>query len=222
MNAPAAPLDADRIGLEGRASAADHQSLRLWLRLLACSTDVETEIRKRLRSQFGMSLARFDYLAQLHRHPEGLRMNALSRYLMVTGGNVTGLTDELEKDGFVTREAAPDDRRAYTVCLTPQGRQAFGEIASTHEAWVVELFGGLGLADRQQLHEVLGRLRLVLRDRAQSTEVQGSARPGAAANQALSDARAPKAARARSSTGKTANRSVTRRVNRSTNRDHRP
>jgi DNA-binding MarR family transcriptional regulator len=153
-------LDDDSIGLEARISAGDHQSLRLWLRLLSCSTDIETEIRKRLRSQFGMTLPRFDYLAQLHRHPAGLRMNALSRFLMVTGGNVTGLTDELEKDGFVAREADPDDRRSWRVALTPKGRRAFDKVASVHEAWVVELFGGLSEADRKQLHELLGRLRV--------------------------------------------------------------
>ena len=104
-----------------------------------------------------MTLARFDYLAQLHRHPDGLRMSALSRFLMVTGGNVTGLTDELEKDGLVRRDAEPGDRRSYRVALTPQGRKAFEKIASEHERWVVELFGGIGEAERQQLYDLLGR-----------------------------------------------------------------
>ena len=96
-------LGKDSIGVEARAGDDDHLALKVWLRLLACSTQIETEIRKRLRSRFGITLPRFDYLAQLYRHPDGLRMNELSRYLMVTGGNVTGLTDELEKDGLVQR-----------------------------------------------------------------------------------------------------------------------
>jgi len=158
-----APLLGDQsIGLEARLSSDDHHSLRLWLRLLACSTDIETEIRKRLRAQFGMTLARFDYLAQLHRHDGGLRMSALSRYLMVTGGNVTGLTDELEKDGLVQRDAEPGDRRSYRVALTAKGRKAFEKIASEHERWVVELFGGIEETERQQLFALLGRLRVQL------------------------------------------------------------
>ena len=76
-----------------------------------------------------MSLARFDYMAQLYRQPEGLRMRDLSRRLMVTGGNVTGLTDELERDGLVLREASPTDRRAWIVRLTPQGRSSFEAMA---------------------------------------------------------------------------------------------
>lgn len=158
-------LDDQAIGLEARSSGDDHLSLRLWLRLLACSTDIETEIRKRLRAMFGITLARFDYLAQLHRHPDGLRMSALSRYLMVTGGNVTGLTDELEKDGLVQRDAEPGDRRSVRVALTPKGRKAFERMASEHEGWVIELFGDLADSDRQQLHTLLGRLRVQLSDR---------------------------------------------------------
>lgn len=155
-------LDDQSIGLEARVSSDDHHSLRLWLRLLACSTDIETEIRKRLRAQFGMTLARFDYLAQLYRHPDGLRMSALSRFLMVTGGNVTGLTDELVKDGLVQRDAEPTDRRSWRVSLTAKGRKTFEAIASVHEGWVVELFGGLDEADRHQLHALLGKLRVKL------------------------------------------------------------
>ena len=153
-------LDDQAIGLEARSARDDHLSLRLWLRLLACSTDIETEIRKRLRASFGITLARFDYLAQLHRQADGLRMSALSRYLMVTGGNVTGLTDELEKAGLVQRDAEPGDRRSVRVALTPKGRKAFERMASAHEGWVIELFGGIADADRHQLFELLGRLRL--------------------------------------------------------------
>ncbi len=147
-------------GLEAGLSRGDHLSLRLWLRLLSCSTEIEAQIRQRLRREFGITLARFDYLAQLHRHPEGLRMNTLSRHLMVTGGNVTGLTDELEKEGFVTREADLADRRSWRVALTEQGRKAFEDMAAVHESWVVELLAGLPRTDQKQLHELLGRLRL--------------------------------------------------------------
>ena len=153
-------LDDDTIGLEARVGSDDHMALKLWLRLLSCATQIETEIRKRLRSRFGITLARFDYLAQLHRHPEGLRMNALSRYLMVTGGSITGLTDELEKEGLVTREAAPDDRRSFLLRLTAEGRQAFERIAAEHEAWVIEMFDDLASSDRKTLYDLLGGLRV--------------------------------------------------------------
>jgi DNA-binding MarR family transcriptional regulator len=153
-------LDDHAIGLEARAGHDDHLSLRLWLRLLACSTQVENEVRQRLRERFGMSLARFDYLAQLHRHAEGLRMSTLSRYLMVTGGNVTALTDELEREGLVQRDSDPEDRRSWRLRMTAAGRKAFERIAREHERWVIELFSGLDAPQKQALYEGLGCLRV--------------------------------------------------------------
>jgi DNA-binding MarR family transcriptional regulator len=153
-------LDDRAIGLEARAGQEDHLALKLWLRLLACSTQVETEVRQRLRAQFGISLARFDYLAQLHRHADGLRMSTLSRYLMVTGGNVTALTDELEREGMVQRDSDPEDRRSWRLRMTAAGRKAFDRIAREHELWVIELFHGLDTVHKKSLYEDLGRLRV--------------------------------------------------------------
>ena len=153
---------AQELGHEARVRLDDHASLKLWLRLLACTTQVETEIRKRLRSRFGISLARFDYMAQLFRHHEGLKMKELSRCLMVTGGNVTGLTDELERDALVVRERDPSDRRSSLVRLTPKGRRAFETMARQHEAWIRELLGNLDADVVQHLYHSLGKLRVQL------------------------------------------------------------
>jgi DNA-binding MarR family transcriptional regulator len=150
------------LGHEARAVATDHAALKLWLRLLSCTTQIETEIRRRLRRSFGVSLARFDYLAQLHRRPEGLKMRDLSSRLMVTGGNVTGLTDELQRDGLVVRASDESDRRAWIVRLTPKGRRSFEAMARAHEQWIVELSGGLDRARMAQLFNLLGELRLHL------------------------------------------------------------
>lgn len=146
-------------GLEARAHDDDHLDTRMWLRLLACSTQIEREIAQRLRLRFGTTLPRFDYLAQLERHPQGLRMNQLSQCLMVTGGNVTGLTDQLVAEGWVERLADPQDRRVWRVRLTAQGRRRFAQMATEHEAWLAELFGRIGNADKRQLFSLLGRLR---------------------------------------------------------------
>jgi DNA-binding MarR family transcriptional regulator len=145
--------------LEARVGEDDHQALRLWLRLLVCANLVETEIRTRLRAEFGITLARFDLLAQLERSPDGLKMSELSRRLMVSGGNVTGLTDELESEGLVVREDDPQDRRAYTVKLTPKGIAQFRAMAQRHEGWVVELLSGLGGGEQRQVFGLLGKLK---------------------------------------------------------------
>lgn len=153
-------LPDERLGFEARAAAGDHLDVRLWLRLLACTNQIERQIRTRLRVQFGTTLARFDYLAQLERHPEGLRMSALSRYLMVSGGNVTGLTDQLVADGWVDRAPDPTDRRATLLRLTELGRSRFEEMAAAHEQWLIELFRGFGGDREKELFDLLGRFRV--------------------------------------------------------------
>ena len=152
--------EGDKLGYEAGSVSTDHAKLTLWLRMLACTTQIETEIRRRLRAHFDISLARFDYMAQLFRHADGVKMNQLSKQLMVTTGNVTGLTDELQREGLVQRENDPSDRRAWRVRLTAKGKRLFEAMASEHEKWILELLGGLDGKAVQQLHHGLGQLRV--------------------------------------------------------------
>lgn len=156
---PPAPDALPRVDTETRATDDDHLALRLWLRLLACTNRIETPLRTRLRTHFDVSLPRFDLMAQLARHPDGLKMSELSRRLMVTGGNVTGLTDKLVAEGLVERHDDPNDRRAISVRLTPEGRRQFESMAGAHEGWVVDLLGSLNSAQQAQLFELLGVLK---------------------------------------------------------------
>ena len=162
--------DAQELGHEARAGHEDHAALKLWLRMLASTTHIEAEIRRRLRERFDISLARFDYMAQLYRYRDGLKMRDLSRYLMVTGGNVTGLTDDLARDGMVIRESSPSDRRAWIVRLTAKGRRQFETMAQEHEGWILELFAGLDAKTVQQLYQQLGQLRVHLVRNEQAAE----------------------------------------------------
>jgi len=143
---------------ESAARADDHRALRLWLRLLTCTQLIERVVRRRLRERFGTTLPRFDLMSQLERNPEGLKMNELSRRLMVTGGNVTGIVDQLAREGLVER-AADADRRAFRVHLTRTGRRAFGEMARAHEAWIVEILAGLTQRDHEGLLALLAKLK---------------------------------------------------------------
>ena len=148
---------------ESRAGDDHHASLRLWLRMLACTLMVERTVRAKLRERFAISLPRFDLLAQLERAPEGLTMGELSRRLMVTGGNVTGLTRELVDEGLVRRSVARDDRRSYSVRLTAKGKRVFDAMAVEHERWIVAVMSGMPKAERARLYALLGTLKLNLR-----------------------------------------------------------
>ena len=151
----------ERLDLEVRAHADQHASLRLWLRMLSATTRIEEVVRARLREQFGITLPRFDLMAQLEREPEGLTMGELSRRMMVTGGNVTAIVDQLEAEGLVQRQNSPGDRRAFRVSLTATGRKTFATMAQVHEGWVVELFSPLSERQQEQLHKLLGTLKSV-------------------------------------------------------------
>jgi DNA-binding MarR family transcriptional regulator len=145
--------------LEARAHDDHHDALRLWLRMLTCTQLIEQRVRGGLREQFETTLPRFDLMAQLERSPEGLKMNELSRRMMVTGGNVTGITDQLEAEGLVERSAVANDRRALCIRLTDAGRKAFADMASMHEGWIVDAFAGLSERELATLHKLLGKVK---------------------------------------------------------------
>lgn len=149
----------DTLDVESRLMQGDHQSLRLWLRMLSCTVRIENEIRIRLRNEFGITLPRFDLMAQLERHPEGLRMGELSKRMMVTGGNITGITDQLQQEALVERIPDPADGRAYSVRLTTAGKRAFRKMAKVHEAWIAELLGGVSSSEKEKLIQLLSRLK---------------------------------------------------------------
>ncbi len=145
--------------MEARAHSEHPEALRLWLRLLTCTQLVEKQVRSQLRERFDTTLPRFDLMAQLERAPEGLKMNELSRRMMVTGGNVTGITDQLVAEGLVDRVDVEGDRRAYRVRLTPKGRKLFNEMAHVHEGWILEAFASLNEKDIATLHRLLGKVK---------------------------------------------------------------
>jgi DNA-binding MarR family transcriptional regulator len=137
--------------------------LRLWLRLLTCATLVEAEIRRRLRRDFDTTLPRFDLLAQLERAPAGLTLGEVSRRMMVSNGNVTGLAARLEEEGLIERRVSRTDRRAQVLRLTPRGRREFARQSAAHEGWIAEMLGGLSEAERGALHGLLGRAKASVR-----------------------------------------------------------
>ncbi|MFO1412494.1 MAG: MarR family transcriptional regulator [Burkholderiales bacterium] len=167
MTASALPLPDDH---ERRAADDHHASLRLWLRMLTCTLMIERTVRARLRERFAISLPRFDLMAQLERAPDGLTMGELSRRLMVTGGNVTGLTRELVEEGLVRRSVAADDRRSFSVRLTAKGKRVFDAMAVEHERWIVDTMAGVPAADRARLYALLGTLKLSLRTQASEAD----------------------------------------------------
>jgi len=133
--------------------------LRLWLRLLTCTTLIEGEIRARLRRDFDTTLPRFDLMAALDRAGDGVTLGEISRRMMVSNGNVTGLAARLEAEGLVARRVRPGDRRAQLLRLTPKGKRAFARQSVAHEGWIAGLLSGLKRAEAAALFHLLGRAK---------------------------------------------------------------
>ena len=133
------------------------QRLRLWIRLLHATRYVEGELRERLRREAGTTLPRFDVLAALNRADRAMMMTELSRFLMVSNGNVTGIVDRLVEDRLVIRTQKAGDRRTTCVQLTKRGKAAFVKLAAAHEAWVDELLSPIDMAETAELIDMLTR-----------------------------------------------------------------
>ena len=127
------------------------QRLRLWLRLLRAARAIESEVRERLRREFEVTLPQFDVMAALSRKDAGMTMTEISRFLMVSNGNVTGIIDRLVADRLVTRQPPGQDRRAIVVRLTPKGATQFIAMAKAHEGWVDKLLSDFGTAEAEAM-----------------------------------------------------------------------
>ena len=153
----AVPLDAETKVVE---RPGDHQAeLRLWLRLLTCTTLIEGEVRRRLRDSFEVTLPRFDLMAQLDKTPGGMTLGQLSSRMMVSNGNVTGLAERLVAQGLLDRKPSPSDRRAQIVSLTAEGRRAFRAMARAHENWIAEIFAGLTAVEIDELMRLMAKTK---------------------------------------------------------------
>ena len=168
MDREAGLLDSETVAQESPGSHKDE--LRLWLRLLTCTTLIETEIRRRLRERFDVTLPRFDLMAQLDKAPSGMILSDLSRRMMVSNGNLTALVERLVEGGQIERRASTSDRRIQIVSLTRAGRREFRRMASAHGDWIAELTGGLAPDEIAQLMGLLGKLKMSARAGAAERE----------------------------------------------------
>lgn len=155
-------LDDLRLG-ERSGGDQDHRGeVRLWLRLLACSTLIEAELRRQFRENFNFTLPRFDILAQLDREPGGLVQGELSKRLMVSQANVTPIIERLIADGFVTRSPSNLDRRIQIICLTIEGRQKFRRMAKKHNTWLADAMAGFPEEEIEEIGKKLALLKRAL------------------------------------------------------------
>jgi len=152
-----AMLDSETKAVE---TPEDHaEELRLWLRLLTCTTLIEGEVRGRLRQRFDVTLPRFDLMAQLDKVPDGMTLSDVSKRMMVSNGNVTGLVERLVESGHLDRRTSETDRRVQVIRLTKLGRAEFRKMAAEHETWIADLFADLSPKDVRELMRLLAKTK---------------------------------------------------------------
>ena len=137
-------------------------ALRIWLRLLVSSQLIEKRVRTRFRTEFDTTLPRFDVMAALARNPEGQTMGDVSRWLLVSSGNITGIISRLVRDGLVTRTQSPSDQRSHLVKLSPKGEAAFERMSQAHENWVRDMITGVSREEMATLDELLTKVKVSL------------------------------------------------------------
>ena len=165
----AIPLDAET---KVQERPHDHKDeLRLWLRLFTCKEVIESEVRRRLRDSFDVTLPRFDLMAQLYRAPKAMTLGELSQRMMVSNGNVTGLVDRLLEQGLVSRRPSPKDRRAQLVSLTVEGRRFFRTMARANGDWIGDMLADLSADDIETL------MRLLAKTKASARKAIGNGAP---------------------------------------------
>jgi len=137
-------------------------ALRIWLRLLTSSQLIEKRMRGLFRTEFETTLPRFDVMAALAREPNGQTMGDVSRWLLVSSGNITGIISRLVKDGLVTRTQVSDDRRSQCVQLSARGRKEFERMSKAHEKWIRDMLCGLSRQEMATLDELLTKVKMCL------------------------------------------------------------
>jgi len=136
--------------------------LRLWLYMLKNTRSIENELREMLRVEHETTLPRFDVLAALDHNREGLRMSELSKQLMVSNGNVTGIIDRLSTEGMVEKITVQTDKRATLVRLTKKGLSYFKILAADHESWVDKELNELS---GKEIDEMISTFKKIRKDR---------------------------------------------------------
>ena len=136
--------------------------LRMWVHLLSCAKIGEKRLRRNFEEEFRTTLPRFDVMAALYRAPDGLRMGALSRALLVSNGNVTGLVRQLQNQGLIQSVIDPQDTRSAIVSLTRPGRDQFKTLAEAHHRWIADTFRDFPPKRMALLVELLTELKSTL------------------------------------------------------------
>lgn len=134
------------------------RSVRTWRSMVRGAAAVGQVLRRGLQD-CGLSAAQLGVLGVVVEAGDGgIKLSDIGERLLVTCGNITGLVDRLEEEGYVAREAHPSDRRAILAKSTPKGRGMYADIAPAHRERIVGIMSCLSTKEQKTLRKLLGRV----------------------------------------------------------------
>ena len=114
-----------------------------WYQLLRAHGKLLHGVETRLHRDGQIPHHWYDVLVTLEKAPgQRLRLSELAGHIVTARSNLTRLVDRLESEGFLRREACPDDRRGSYAVLTEAGAKARLAAWPTVSKAIVELFAG--------------------------------------------------------------------------------
>jgi DNA-binding MarR family transcriptional regulator len=131
---------------------------RIWLQILSLESRIFGRLNRALSKAHGLSVAKFEFLAQVERYPEGITLGKVSENLKVTSGNVSGLVRRLLADGLITKKMSQEDRRSFIVRFTPKGKKLFDKANALHADTLEKCFSDIPL---EGLERSLSALRFL-------------------------------------------------------------
>jgi DNA-binding MarR family transcriptional regulator len=157
------------------------ESVRTHLRIASCYNLLMREARRLVMDRWNLTLPQFDVLAELARADAGgFTFVELSRLLLVTSGNLTGIVDRLEEQRLVQRCPDARDGRVIRVALTERGRRVTDQMLPAHAADIEAMLSFMPRQSLAELSDLLGRLRDGLRDRQRTQQPEPIRKPKSA------------------------------------------
>jgi DNA-binding MarR family transcriptional regulator len=128
----------------------------LWIRLATTFNVVYHEIKHQIGKD-RITVPQFDIITCLGR-TRGLPLSELAERLLISGGNVTGIIDRLERDGYVYRKRDDRDRRVVKALLTEKGYEHYKTFLPRYKDIVANINKGLAPQERKELQRLLKKL----------------------------------------------------------------
>lgn len=142
-----------------QGTKSEIRALSCYIKLIRATETITARLIQQVTGQTGLTISQFGVLeALLHLGP--LCQKDIAAKQLKSGGNVTMVVDNLEKEGLVRRKRSEEDRRMIVVHLTRKGRKLIGNYFPHHAKAVEQEMSVLTATEIEQLGALARKLGL--------------------------------------------------------------